>query len=275
MRKISIICRQPCTICRAFFAALLFVFIAPQRSFSQILPPETPPAALPPPVEPSSSARFDQKKQRLLDERASSKAAQEAQAKETAEDAHRTLMLHRKFYGFSELTLHAAWASVSHGRSNYHADAGVHMSGYLRTSWSRDLQALQPWLGLRVAPINGYGTQTGRTARFAHTWLGPALGFGRFIKPDDRESDPSPGHFLLLSGGFAGVSRLMNSDETEKSPPRDFKPCAWCQDASGGWMEFRWTYLSDDVLGFGGLLGVQTGSGKAFTYSGLTVSGFY
>lgn len=275
MRKISIICRQLRTICRAFFAALLFLSIGPQRSVCEILPPETPSAAPPPPVEPSGSTRFDQKKQRRLDERARSKDAQEAQSKDTAEDAHRTFMLHRKFYGFSELTLHAAWASVSNGRSDYRADAGVHMSAYLRPFWSRDVQTLQPWLGLRVAPINGYGTQTGRTARFAHTWLGPALGFGRFIKPDDRESDPSPGHFLLISGGFAGVSRLMNSDEIETSPPRDFKPCAWCQDASGGWMEFRWTYLGDDVLGFGGLLGAQTGSGKVFTYTGLTVSGFY
>jgi hypothetical protein len=250
-------------------------FGAPQLAFAKINPPETPKPEPPPP--PSSSGRepFKLKMQREMDENANQRSADEVRDKALAQESHQAFLESRPFAGFADASLYAARASVSNGRSGYQVDPGLHISAYIRASWRYKIRELQPWFGLRAAPFGGYGTQNGRTARYAHTWMGPALGIGKFLNENDRENISSPSSLVLLSAGLAGVTKLSNPAESESSPPRDFQSCSWCRDASGAWLEIRYTQISLGVVGLGGLIGVQTGFGKVFSYGGLTVSGFY
>lgn len=275
MRKISIICRSRRIIYPAIFAGVTWALVCAPSAFSEITPPVNPKPEPPPPPSSSGREEFQRKVQREMDESARQLSADKAREEEAAEDSAQAFLKSRPFAGFAELSFYAARASVTGGRSDYQVDPGIHTSAYLRTYWRSKVRDLQPWFGLRTAPFGGYGTQKGRTARYAHTWMGPALGIGKFLTPGDRDDTSAPAYLILLSGGFSGVARLTNPDETEKSPLADFKPCAWCQDGSGAWLEFRYTYLSSGVVGVSGLLGVQTGTGKVFSYGGVSIAGFY
>ena len=275
MRKISIICRSRRIIYPAIFAGVTWACVCTPTAFPDIAPPENPKPASPPPPSTSGRQEFQKKTQREMDDSDRQRSADRAREQEVTQDEARAILKSRPFGGFAELSFYAARAFISGGRSDYQVDPGIHASTYLRAYWRYKVRDLQPWFGLRTAPFGGYGTQNNRTARYAHTWMGPALGLGKFLTPDDRDDTSTPNYLVMMSGGFAGVSRLANQDETEKSPPGDFKPCAWCQDGSGAWLEFRYTYLGVGVVGISGLLGVQTGSGKVFSYGGISLAGFY
>ena len=275
MRKISIICRCLRSFYPAIFAGLAITCWVAQDGYCNIAPLENPMPQPPPPQSSSGREYFEQQKRRDIEEAAKQKSSEQSREKMQVRDQQHAFLQSRLFAGFGDLSLFVGKANVSEGRSDYRVDPGIHASTYARAFWSYRIRDVQPWFGLRAAPFGGFGTQNMRTARFAHTWIGPAFGFGKFIMEDDRADPGTPSYLLLVSGGFAGVSRLSNPSETEKSPPKDFKPCAWCQDASGAWLEFRYTRLDSDVIGIGGLMGIQTGSGKIFTYAGVSISGFY
>jgi hypothetical protein len=275
LRKISIFCRLSGTLCPAIFAVFAAMFIARPSALAQTILLENPkPAPTPPP---SSSGRegFKQKKQREIREETQRISADATRAREATDQIRFNAIKDSQFGAFVDISLYAGQAVVSHGRSNYMVEPGSHVSGYVRPFWRIGITETQPWFGLRVAPFGGHGTQSGRSGRYAHTWLGPSLGVGKFLTLNDREKAAIPEYFLLLSGGFAALTKLRHPTEAEKSPADDFRPCGWCQDASGAWLEMRLTHLGLGLVGFGGHLGIQTGSGKKFTYLGGNISFFY
>lgn len=181
----------------------------------------------------------------------------------------------RHYYGFLEASLLQPKAVVSSGRSNYVSDVTSHISAYARPLYALQPEQTQAWIGLRIAPFVGYGTQKSLTARYAHTWIGPALGLGQ-IRPAEMALPDRPiRHFWMISAGIAALNRLVADDESSPPLPDDFRPTPWAYDAPGAWSEFRWTRITRGALGFGVLAGAQTGRGKIFYYAGATVSGFY
>ena len=285
MRKISIICRFKGNPCRALFAALVnFLAICsaltPARGFAQgiELPPPVSPA--PPPVIPSEKdpmllrrqEKAEQKKSEIKVEETTRETIQEAKREEAIKaEAQKP----RPLYGFIELSLLQPKAVVRHGRSDYVCDPTNHINIYARTFWNSEADAIQPWIGARIAPFGGYGTQGKLTARFAQTWMGPAIGFGRIAKSDDPTSVNPTRSGFLWSAGIAAVSRLVADDESAPPLPSDFKPTSWTYEGPGLWSELRWIYVTRGALGFGAMGGLQTGKGKVFYYAGGTVSGFY
>jgi len=181
----------------------------------------------------------------------------------------------RPLYGFVDVSLLLPKAIVSSGRSNYVPDLTSHFSAYVRTSWGQGADVVQPWVGFRVAPFGGYGTQDRLTARFAHTWLGPSFGFGKIQTSSDPLANRPIRYGFLWSAGVAAVSRMTVDGESTRHAPKDFTSTPWSMDPPGVWSELRITRISMGALGLGFLGGLQTGSGKVFVYGGLTASGFY
>lgn len=274
MRKISTICRLPRIIYPAFIAGLSFTFWS-FSALSQIAPPAEPSPQAPPPQSRSGSYRFEQRDRRELEEKIEKQKASEKLKAQVKQEKRETFLKSRLFAGFAEFNVSVARALVRDNRSDYKPDPSAHVSGYVRSFWGYGLTDPQLWYGFRIAPFGGYGTQNGQTARFAHTWIGPALGFGRFYTPDDRAGAETPVRLFMVSGGIAALSKLANEDESFYPAPKDFKPCAWCHDPPGLWAEVRWTALRGGVTGWGWVLGLQTGTNKILPYGGLALSGFY
>ena len=285
MCKISIICRFEGNPCRVFFAPwtalmALFIAIAPARGFAQGIELPPPAAPVPPPTIPRErdpsllrkQEKAEQKKSEIKSEDIARENAQETRKEEAAKaEAQKA----RPLYGFIELSLLQPKAVVSQGRSNYACDPTNHINIYARTLWNTEANAIQPWVGVRVAPFGGYGTQGKLTARFAHTWMGPAFGVGRIAKADDPASDNPTRNGLLWSGGIAVVSRLVAGDESAPPLPDDFNPTPGAYESPGLWSEIRWIHITRGALGLGAMGVIQTGRGKIFYYAGGTISGFY
>ncbi len=282
MRKISINCRFVGNSCRVVFALCTTwqPLILPIRANAQaIQEPGAPTPAMPPsipkdkdPVVLRQRVKQEKAKEDIRSREESREQAKDQKAQAKAYDeAHQP----RPLYGFAEVSLLFPMAIVSAGRSNYEPDPTSHFSAYVRTAWGRGPESLQPWVGLRIAPFGGYGTQDRLTARFAHTWIGPAAGLGLIQAPADPLSEAPIRYGVLWSAGVAGVTRMAAAGESAKSQPKDFSPTPWSMDPPGVWSELRITRISLGALGLGVLAGIQTGSGKMFIYGGLTASGFY
>jgi hypothetical protein len=181
----------------------------------------------------------------------------------------------RRFAGFAELSMSLGKAIVSQGRSNYRLDPSVQFSSYIRSPWREEPRDLQVWYGIRVAPFAGYGTQKDLTARFAHTWMGPAMGLGKVTFSDDRLGPAETSYLMLLSGGIAAQTRLSGAPDQGTGVGEDFKASPWSLDGSGAWLEFRWHRINMGAVGFGGILGGQLGAGKTFIYTGLSAAGLF
>ena len=270
--------------CRVKFAARILLLVtvvsSPDQTFAQsILAPE-PPAAAPPPVIPPERDPALLRKQEI-NARRDAETKKETETKEKIQEtkkedkAKAEAKKPRPLYGFAELSLLQPKAIVSKGRSTYVSDLTTHMNSYVRLFWNNGAEDPQPWLGFRAAPFGGYGTQDKLTARFAHTWMGPAIGFGRIAKASDPSEDYPVRHGFLFSAGIDGVSRLIADDESAEPLPDDFKPTPWAFDSPGAWAELRWIRVSMGAFGLGAMAGAQTGTGKMFVYAGATVSGFY
>lgn len=275
LRKISTFCRFSGIFCLAFFACYLFFEFGGATAHAQIKLPEKP-VEQPPPQAPRLDPRLlESRDQRKKSEETARQKIQAETSKAEAQKAKESLLKSRQFAGFSELSMSIGKALVSEGRSNYHLDPSIHFSSYIRSIWRDEPRDLQGWYGLRIAPFAGYGTQKGLTARFAHTWMGPAIGLGKITFEDDRLGPAATSYVTLLSGGIAGQTRLSGAPDQGLSAGEDFKASAWSLDGSGAWIEFRWYRVTMGSLGFGCLLGTQLGTGKAFTYAGVSASGLY
>jgi hypothetical protein len=290
LRKISRNCRSERIYCRAILAGGKFVVCWLSLLTASTVPAanaqateiELPPApkSAPPPTIPKEKDPIEVRKQERERKRQDANREIEAERaraadKDSMEKSQREAQKPRGLFGFTELSLNVTKAMVSSGRSNYAVDPTVHVNTYVRTLWNSDPDVLQPWIGLRIAPFTGYGTQGKLTGRFAHTWIGPSFGLGKISKADDITADYPVRHAILVSGGIAAVARLGAKEESSPPLPRDFKPTPWAQDAPGVWTELRFMTVTRGALGWGGMLGVQTGSGKVFVYAGVIGSGFY
>ncbi len=244
-----------------------------------ILGPEAPKAATPPQIPAEKdpvTLRQRARDERLQDEAKTRASVQEQKlAQKVAEKAQEEARQARPMYGFAEVSLLQPKAFVSAGRSNYSPEITSHVSAYVRTSWKLGAESIQPWLGFRVAPFGGYGTQDKLTARFAHTWFGPCIGFGAIRAAHDTDAHWPIRYGYLWSAGIAAVSRMVAEGDAMKNPPMDFSPTAWSADAPGIWSELRMIRISMGAVGLGLMAGLQTGRGKVFIYGGLTAAGFY
>ena len=183
----------------------------------------------------------------------------------------------RPFYGFLEISLMYPKILVSGSRKNYQADVTTHVTAMGRIFSSQDAQSVQPWVGLRVAPFGGFGTQKGHRGRFALTYIGPAIGFGRISSQDvsevDKEAPPERSGWLI-STGAAAVYRTTRQDEPETSHATDFQNSGWASDAPGVWLEGRYIHIAMGAVGIHGVIGVQTAQGKTFAYLGAAIAGY-
>ncbi len=286
MRKISTICRFPGRIYPVNLAALGFRVLAlpfalstsPSLQAQIALPP--PPVAEPPPSLPDSKDPIQKRRLEREEKKSEAKKKIEAESiarksQDAADKAKAEAQEKRPFYGFFDLSLLKPAAAVSGSRSNYTCDMTTHISTYLRMFFDKDPSVVQGWFGVRVAPFGGFGTQNKVTARFAMTFLGPAIAVGKVGMPDDPLNDNPKRFAWLWSGGVAAISKLSRDDETFKGAPSDFQGSGWAYESPALWSEVRWTRITRGALGFGVITGVQTASGKTFYYAGLSASGFY
>ncbi len=275
LRKISTFCRLNGIFCLAFFACYISFDLGAATAHAQIKLPERP-VEQPPPQAPRIDPRLlESRDQRKKSEETARQKIQQETSEAEAQKAKDSFLKSRQFVGFSELSMSIGKAFVSEGRSNYRLDPSIHISSYLRSIWREEPRDLQGWYGIRIAPFAGYGTHKGLTARFAHTWMGPAIGLGKITFEDDRLGPAATSYLALLSGGIAGQTRLSGAPDQGLSAAEDFKASSWSLDGSGAWIEFRWYRITMGSLGFGCLLGTQLGAGKAFTYAGVSASGLY
>jgi len=290
LRKISRNCRSQRISCRAilarskFLVLWLLLFAAPiiasrpAQAAEIELPPapkSAPPPAIPKERDPTEARKQERERKRQDVNREIEAERAHASEQAAKEKSQREAQRPRGLFGFTELSLNLTKATVKSGRSNYAVDPTVHLNTYVRAFWNSDPDVLQPWIGLRIAPFTGYGTQGKLTGRFAHTWIGPSFGIGKISKADDITADFPVRHAVLFSGGIAAVARLGAKEESSPPLPTDFKPTPWAHDPPGVWMELRFITVTRGALGWGGMLGAQTGSGKLFLYAGLIGSGFY
>jgi hypothetical protein len=259
---------------------LLTLVTLPARLWAQGILAPPPAAAQPPPViAPENDGALNRKLLRKQSQPA--EALTESGLKEAAkevkkiEDAKAEAQKPRPLYGFTEFSLLQPKVSVNSGRKNYVSDLTVHINTYVRALWSEGPETTQPWIGLRVAPFSGVGTQGLRTSRYAFTYIGPAVGIGSIATSADPAADNPVRYGYLLSAGISGMSRLVGSDESTPPLPSDFSPIAWGFDPPGVWSEIRLLRISRGALGCGLMAGVQTGQGKIFYYAGIFGSGFY
>jgi hypothetical protein len=286
MHKISTICPLTLNFCRAFFASpgrclsvivMLFVSIPGQAQVGLLPPP--PSSAAPPVIAPEHDGAAQRKRERQQTKPAEviSEAVNREQVKELTkeDDAKAEAKKNHSLYGFTEFSLLQPKAVVNSGRKNYLSDLTIHVNTYVRAFWNDGPDVVQPWIGVRIAPFAGVGTQGQRTSRFALMYMGPAIGVGSIAQASDPSVDFPVRYGYLLSGGISGLSRLVAADEAGNPSPSDFSPIGWIFDSPGAWSEFRWLRISRGALGFGMMAGVQTGQGKIFYYGGFLFSGFY
>ncbi len=272
-------------ICRAKntglgLGVLLTLAAPPPHLWAQGILAPSPAVAQPPPViAPENDGALNRKL--LRQQSLPAQALTESDVKETAkevkkvEDAKAEAQKPRPLYGFTEFSLLQPKVSANSGRKNYVSDLTVHINTYVRAFWSEGPEAVQPWIGLRMAPFSGVGTQGQRTSRYAFTYMGPAVGIGSISKADDPSVDNPVRYGFLVSAGLSGMSRLVGADESSPPLPSDFSPIAWGFDPPGLWSEIRWLRISRGALGCGLMAGAQTGQGKIFYYVGILGSGFY
>jgi hypothetical protein len=282
MRKISIFCRPSGNFCRVFSALLnVWLTTAPSNMAlgQTIIDPGVPTSAIPPVIptdrDPALLRKRDRERRQMEEVQSEKDSHAKIVEQRSQEKARAEAQIPRQLYGFAEVSLLQPKAIVSAGRSKYVSDLTSHFSAYVRTFWNQGADSIQPWAGIRIAPFGGYGTQGRLTARFAHTWMGPCLGVGKIYPANDPQSDNPSRYGILWSGGVAGVYREVADDESSPPLPKDFSPTPWSFDPPGAWSELRVMRVTMGAVGVGGLVGVQTGSGKIFLYAGATVSGFY
>ena len=274
--KISIFCRLAGMIYLAIIAwgstAAGLTYGAP----GPIIGP-APPVSQPPPGASDLKRQQIEKlhERREKDENTRIEREQTAQLEKIQEERDEEILKPRVFYGFSELNFYVTKAVVTNGRSNYTVDPGFQFSSYVRSFWWRGPHEIQPWYGLRLAPFSGFGTQDGTTARFAHTWIGPAFGIGKIHSTESNLGTSDHKDLFLVSLGIAGITRLSLPTDAKGTVPEDFRPTKLSKDPPGLWLEGRWTRVNLGALGFGLTGGIQTGTGKIFSYIGASVSGFY
>lgn len=275
LRKISTFCRLDGSFCLAFFACYLLFNLSAGRVHAQIKLPDRP-VEQPPPQGPGVDPRLiESRDQRRQSEEAERQKIQQEISEAQAQKANDAFLKDRRFNGFSDLSLSLGKAFVSDGRSNYRLDPSVHFSSYIRSIWRYEPHDLQGWYGLRVAPFAGYGTQKDLTARFAHTWIGPAIGLGKISFEDDRLGPAAISYLTLLSGGFAALTRLSGAPDQGPNVDDDFKASTLSFDGGGAWFELRCYRINMGSVGFGGILGTQFGSGKALMYAGISAAGLF
>jgi hypothetical protein len=263
-----------------FVSLFAFALSTNNNAFAQTIADPGVPTAAPPPVIPPERDPVRLRKQQKIEQQQTEEIKAQDQRKEvevakSEELKKKEASQPRPLYGFVELSLAQPLASVSQGRSDYRYDMTTTTNLYARTYWNSEASDLQPWVGFRIAPLNGYGKQGKTTARFSHLWMGPAVGFGYISKPSEPESDYPTRNLFLASAGVAGVSRLAAESERGQKVGKDFESSAWSMDPPGIWSELRWSHVFMGAIGCGAIVGVQTGSGKIIYYAGATLSGFY
>ena len=274
------------TVCLAFFALSPAKTAAQEESvrgpFSAPTPAKVP--QIPPDRDPAIKRRQEHKREQEEKNLKEKEIVEDRHNEASKENMKKEASVPRPLYSFLELSILYPKAVASGSRVNYRAEFTTHIVAMARAMPSRDVDRIQPWIGIRYAPFAGTGSQNGHLGRFALTYFGPAIGFGSIsqlsLPNDDTGSPQNENESLptrsgwLASAGIAAVSRLSLSDEPEKVHATDFQRTGLSFDSPGLWAEFRYIHIFLGALGVDGILGVQTGQNKAFAYGGVAVSGF-
>jgi hypothetical protein len=275
------LCRARIAGCSWMNWALIAMFLASMtEAKAQVdLPP--PPSAAPPPQEPKGQTAIELRHEehvkaqtKQLDE---IKTEREQQAdKKLEEQAKQEKVEPRPMYGFMEINFLYAKVLTTGTRKNYLADPTTHFNGWLRTSSSKPSDQPQLWAGFRIAPFSGSGVQRKHAGRYALTYFGPGLGFGKIqsqgkiINPDDTETRTG----WLFSGGVAAVTKLSRHDEPADTGATDFRSTPWAMDSPGVWLEYRAMRVFNAALSGNLIVGGQMAEGKNFVYLGLGFAGW-
>lgn len=256
-----------------------FLMLLPQSAASQIdLPP--PPVAAPPPALPRERDPVvirESEKKAAAAEDATQRKDENVQREDArrAEVAKAEAVKPRPLYGFVELSLLYPKVTVSGDREDYRADMTTHVHFWIRPNFDKLAQDVQLWLGLRLAPFAGYGTQNRQKGRFGLTYFGPGLGFGKISAPDETGSDLPTRSGWLVAGGIAAVSRLGNRDEEHSGgSTTDFHTKSTGFDSPGVWSEARTIHVFRGALSANLILGAQLAEQKNFYYFGIGLAGW-
>lgn len=265
---------------RRGWAVLAAILVFPAICFAQIdLPP--PAKAVPPPVIPKDRNPVEVRHQEHLKDHEHQLEDAKQQVTERAEKkqieiAKQEAVEPRPMNAFVEFNLVYPKILTTGKRKKYVGDFATHIHMWTRLSYAKPSTQVQTWLGLRVAPFSGYGTQKDYTGRFSLTYFGPGIGLGRI---EDRsgnisstETDSRTG--WLLAAGIAAVTRLAPRDTPIDQGASDFKTTAWAADGPGVWAEGRWMWTIHNALSINILGGAQLAEGKNIIYSGIGIAGW-
>ncbi len=270
----------PCaagTICAALFA------FSSLPTTAQIALPD-PPSAAPPPAPPrkaatpedkvdSSTPDADQKAQKA-EKAAQARVEEREQQKKAAE--LQELQKPQPLVGFVELSLLYPIVAASGERQEYKSDFATHFNSWFRVNSDKPSEEVSLWAGLRLAPFSGTGIQNNERGRFATTYFGPAIGFGKISAQEAfAPSEIPPARSGWLVGlGVAAVSKLEDRRIDHAPVESDFVSQPYGLDPPGAWGELRYFRTMHSVLSTNMLLGGQLGEGKAFYYLGVGLGGW-
>lgn len=252
--------------------------VLPQEVQGQIsLPP--PPTAVPPPAIPEDKdpAILRRKEKAAAKEEAAKsqrKALVEKAEVEREVAAKEELSKPRPLYGFIEISMHYPKILTSGERKDYVGNVTNHVNFWSRLKYDTPADETQVWAGFRLAPFGGTGVQGSDKGRFAMTYFGPSLGFGKVGVVSDSTSDSPSRNGWLIGAGVAAVSILGHPDEIYRSTSTDFKSTPVGFDSPGGWIEGRFMHVFHGAISGNLIIGSQLGNGKNFIYSGFGLGGW-
>lgn len=176
----------------------------------------------------------------------------------------------------------------THGeREGYAVDPNIHIGVFYRHDAAKKDGKTGLWYGARVAPFIGTGFQKNRPGAFGLTYFGPMIGLGKIdpVAQDDGspkatsatgELEIPSASGWLVSGGFAAVTKLSRSEDTElDDPSSDFVSKGVAFDGPGAWLETRYLKILYGGFGWSFVVGVQAGREKYFYYGGGGASFWY
>ncbi len=168
-------------------------------------------------------------------------------------------------------------------RQGYTSELTSHFNIMWRTNPKQMNGKRGTWYGFRLAPFAGGGRYKEFHGNYGFSYFGPMIGIGKLdpmpssVPRTRRGSKPKPPIISgwLWSGGIAGQHRLNGTDPSDEGQVDDEFNEGIGLDVPGIWTEYRHMRVIWGAVATNFIVGVQSGKGKYFIYTGLGFGGWH
>jgi hypothetical protein len=194
----------------------------------------------------------------------------------------------RLYRAMVQMGLVVPWVWTHPPRSYFTTDLTTHVTALFRLRTTRPNEAVQGWMGARMAPFSGSGSVDGLGGRYNLYYWGPAFAIGRVTdlisKERDREKirieethDRYPIRTVwFLSGGIGIPSVLAAMDPTTEKQTKELASSKGPYvGGTAVWAEFMYGRIYYGTVGVQPTVGFQYNPGMSFAWVSLSVGGWY